>query len=494
MKSKTFKHGIHPADGKSLSAGIPIRLIPPEGNAVYPLSQHIGAPSVPVVTVGERVLAGQKIADAGGFVSAPIHTAVSGIVKAIGPHPTASGETMPCITIESDGLQEWIDPAYAPDPHLAGGDFVARIMAEPRMTALDGVAVREAVREAGIVGLGGAGFPAAVKLTPKDCGAIDFLIINAAECEPYLTSDYRLMLERPNELVAGCELLLRLFPNARCVIGVEDNKPEAIRVLREVSNSCNGVSVCPLKAKYPQGGERMLIAAITGRKLNSTLLPSAVGCIVMNVASVIATFYACALGRPLTHRVMTVTGDGVNTPCNLEVPIGISYRAVMEAAGGFCGDSAPEKIITGGPMMGTAIFSTDIPVTKTSASVLAFRRDPVALHDTTACIRCGKCLRACPERLVPVKLADAAERDDFGGFEAMGGMECIECGSCAYVCPAKRHLVQSMRYGKRQTGAIIRARKTAETAQSADKDTATNGKAVGRMKDDKKEKKGDNRA
>ncbi len=465
MKLRTFKRGIHPKDGKAYSAESPIRPIPAAGDFVYPLSQHIGAPAVPLVAVGDRVLAGQKLADAGGFVSAPIYSAVSGTVKAIGPHASGSGETVPCITVENDGQNEWIDPAFDPaNTPFTSPEAVANAMASEPLASMDKTAIRGRIREAGIVGLGGAGFPTAVKLTPKDDGEIDRLIINAAECEPYLTSDYRLMLERPHELLAGCELLLRLFPNARCIIGVETNKPAAIRLLSRLCRSLDAVSVCPLKAKYPQGGERMLIKAVTGRELNSTLLPSAVGCIVMNVASVIASFRACALGAPLTHRVMTVTGDGVVAPCNLEVPIGISHRAVLEAAGGFDGD--PRKIISGGPMMGTAIFTTDIPVTKTSASILAFKADPVALHDTTACIRCGKCLAACPERLVPTKLAEAAEGDDFASFEKYGGMECIECGSCAYVCPAKRHMVQSMRYGKRRTGAIIRERKAAEQAKA----------------------------
>lgn len=471
MKLKTFKQGIHPHDGKALSADKPIRLISPVGDMIYPLSQHIGAPAVPIVSVGEEVLAGQKLAEAGGFVSAPIHASVSGTVKAIGPHPTSSGETQNCITVTPDPETRWLDPAFSPDdPAYNGDDFVASAMAGEKLSSMDSAAIRAAIREAGIVGLGGAGFPAAVKLTPKDDNAIDYVIINAAECEPYLTSDYRLMLERPRALLAGCALVLRLFPNARCVLGIEANKPEAIKLLSGLCAEYDRISVCPLKAKYPQGGERMLIKAVTGRELNSTLLPSAVGCMVMNVASVIASFYACALGRPLTHRIMTVTGDGVKSPANLEVPVGISHRAVMEAAGGF--DGTPKKLISGGPMMGTALFSTDIPVTKTSASVLAFKADPVALHDTTACIRCGKCLAACPERLVPVKLADAAEINDFAAFEKLGGMECIECGSCAYVCPAKRYLVQSMRYGKRSTGAIIRARQAKEREAAAN----TNGK------------------
>lgn len=465
MKLKTFRRGIHPKDGKSLSADQPISSVEATtGQYVYPLSQHIGAPAVPIVSVGDKVLAGQKLAEAGGFVSAPIHASVSGTVSAIGPHASSSGETVPCITVSADGNNEWISPDLDPRNYrLTTAEAIDQAMGSEPLASMDAAAIRAAIREAGVVGLGGAGFPTAVKLTPKDDGAIDHLIINAAECEPYLTSDYRLMLEHPHELLAGCRLLLRLFPNARCIIGIENNKAAAIELLDSLCRSQSSpISVCPLKAKYPQGGERMLIKAVTGRELNSSLLPSAVGCIVINVASVIACFRACARGIPLTHRVMTLTGDGIEAPCNVEVPIGISHEEVLKQAKGFKG--SPRKVISGGPMMGTAIFNIQIPVTKTSASILAFREDPVALHDTTACIRCGKCLGACPERLVPTKLVEAAEADDFASFEKYGGMECIECGSCAYVCPAKRHMVQSMRYGKRKTGTIIRARKAAEQA------------------------------
>lgn len=464
MKTKTFRRGIHPYDGKKLSADSPIRIIPAEGDMVYPLSQHIGAPSVPVVSVGDHVLAGQKIAEAGGYVSAPLYTAVSGKVKAIAPCLTPSGEAQPCIIIENDGLNEWVDASFAPSAAAYDADAVNDALASPRVQAMDASAIRNAIREAGIVGLGGAGFPAVVKLTPKDDNAIDYLIVNAAECEPYLTSDYRLLIERGCELMAGCHLLLRLFPNAKCVIGIENNKPEAIRRLQGMLDhmKCDRLSVCSLKAKYPQGGERMLISAVTGRKLSSARLPADVGCVVVNVATVIASFRAVAWGQPLTHRIMTVTGDAVATPCNLEVPVGISFAKVLEAAGGFREGTEPRKIITGGPMMGTALFSLDVPVTKTSASILAFGSDPVALHDTTACIHCGKCVSVCPERLVPQLLSAAADGEHFDQFETYGGMECIECGSCAYVCPAKRHLVQSMRYGKRMTGQIIRARKAAE--------------------------------
>ena len=429
MKRKTFFRGIHPADGKALSQECPIRSFRPEGGEfIFPLSAHIGAPAVPIVQPGERVLLGQMIAKPGGFVSAAIHSSVSGTVKAIQPRTTVMGETRDSIVIENDGKYE-----------LFPGVGEKKDPGSPEE-------IRKDVQSAGIIGLGGAGFPTHVKLTVKDDSKVEYVIVNGAECEPYLTSDYRMMMERPDELVEGLKIILSLFPNARGVIAIEDNKPEAIRLLIERTASESRITVQPLVTKYPQGGERMLIHAVTGRDINSSMLPYDAGCIVDNVATVIAVYRAVVWNEPLTTTVMTVTGDAVNKPGNFELPVGCSHQLLLDEAGGF--SVSPEKVISGGPMMGTALFTLDIPVQKTTSSILAFAVDPVASHPSGPCIHCGRCVAACPEQLIPQMMQDAEDHDDFARFEALGGMECIECGSCTAVCPAHRTLTQSFKYGR----------------------------------------------
>ncbi|MBR3290296.1 MAG: RnfABCDGE type electron transport complex subunit C, partial [Clostridia bacterium] len=291
---------------------------------------------------------------------------------------------------------------------------------------------------------------------------------------PYLTTDYRLMLEKADDLLISIEILLRLFPNARAVIGIEDNKPQAIRHLQEAVQPYDRIEVCPLKTKYPQGGERMLIHAVTGADISSSVLPMDVGCVVENVASVLAIGDAVRFGVPLISRVMTLTGDALASPCNLRVAIGDSYRHVLEAAGGF--ETEPQKIISGGPMTGTAMFDLDVPVIKTSASLLALKMDDAAKQKTTACIHCGHCVRACPEFLVPQLLYRATQTDDFEGFEKLNGMECIECGCCAFACPAKLPLNQAFKYAKRVVGDRRRAQKAAETAKAAEEKAAAEAK------------------
>lgn len=430
MKLKSFKKGVHPYDGKELSKDCEIRKVSAGTQMVYPLSQSIGAPSKPCVAVGDRVLLGQLIAEAGGFISAPIFSSVSGTVKAIAPRLTVNGSKVESIIIDNDSLNETV-PEFGKTRNLSD---------------LSSNDIIEIIKNSGIVGLGGAGFPANVKLSPKNPDDIDTIIINGAECEPYLTSDYRLMLEKGSEIVSGIKAILKLFPNAKAVIGIENNKPDAISVMEEKTSGEEKISVQPLKTKYPQGGERQLIYAVTGRKLNSKILPADKGCIVVNTASCYAIYEAVYMSMPLIHKVMTITGEGVNSPCNLDVPLGMSHSEVLAAAGGAKEETV--KFISGGPMMGMAMGSLDVPVVKTSSSILAFTKDDVAALPQSNCIHCGKCVKACPEILVPQMMAKTVKANDYEKFADLGGMECIECGCCTFVCPAKIPLTQMFKLGK----------------------------------------------
>ena len=426
MAKLTFVGGIHPYDGKELSKDMPIMDILPKGELVYPLSQHIGAPAKAIVQKGDRVLAGQKIAESGAFVSAPVYASVSGVVKSIEPRRVVTGDMVMSIVVENDGLYE--DVGFFPAAPL---DKLSR------------EEIIEIIREAGIVGMGGAGFPTHVKLSPKEPEEIDYVIANCAECEPYLTSDYRRMLEEPEKLIGGLKILLSLFENAQGILAVEDNKPDCIALLRKLTKDETNISVKALKTKYPQGGERHLIYATTGRKINSTMLPADVGCIVNNVDTIVAVYRALTEGRPLMERIVTVTGDAIENPRNFRVKIGMSYQEILEEAGGF--RTKPEKIICGGPMMGFAMFDLNVPTTKTSTALLAFTKDEVSALEPGPCINCGRCVEVCPGRVSPSRLADYAERFDEEAFLANHGMECCECGCCSYVCPARRHLTQEIK-------------------------------------------------
>lgn len=440
MGLATFKGGVHPYEGKELSENKPVQELEPKGLLVYPMSQHIGAPAKPLVSVGDRVLAGQKIGEAGGFISAHVIASVSGTVKAIEPRRTANGAMVLSVVVENDGTYE----------------TVAHVGEDRDPSLLSKEEIRSIVKEAGIVGLGGAGFPTHVKLTPKDDSKIDYILVNGAECEPYLTSDYRMMLEEPEKIVGGLKVILQLFENAKGVIGIEDNKPEAIKKLTELVKDEPRISVCPLKTKYPQGGERSLIYAVTGRKVNSSMLPADAGCIVDNVDTVISIYMAVCKQTPLMRKIITVTGDAVKEPRNFKVKLGTNYQELLEAAGGF--KSEPEKILSGGPMMGQALFTLDIPVSKTSSALTCFTKDQVAQYEPTPCIRCGRCVSVCPSNIIPVMMMQAALRNDCEAFEKLNGMECVECGSCTYICPARRPLTQAFKE-MRKTVAANRRKK-----------------------------------
>ena len=421
----TFKGGVHPNDGKSFAKDKEIVELLPKGDLVYPLSQHIGAPASPIVKKGDHVLKGQMIAEAGGFVSAPIYASVSGTVKAIEPHVNPTGAKVNCIVIENDGQYEEVEyPPVKPLSELTKEEILNMIA------------------NAGIVGMGGAGFPTRVKLSPKEPEKIDYIIANCAECEPYITADYRRMMETPELLVEGMKVILKLFDNAKGIFGVEDNKPDCIAKLKELVKDEPRMEVKTLMTKYPQGAERQLIYATTGRAINSTMLPADAGCVVDNVETVISIYNAVVKGIPSMERVVTVSGNGVANPGNYKVLFGTNQRELVEAAGGL--KEGCEKVISGGPMMGFAMYTLDTPITKTSSSILCLSKDEVSASTATACINCGRCVEACPSRIIPSRLADLAERHDDAGFVKMNGLECVECGSCSYVCPAKRHLKQAI--------------------------------------------------
>ena len=426
MAFLTFKGGVHPYDGKELSKAKPVKEFLPGKEMVYPLSQHIGAPAQPVVKKGDSVLAGQKIAEMGGFVSAPIHATVSGVVKDLKKVRNNVGAMVDAIIIENDEKYETVEfqPAKSLDA-LSKEEIIARI------------------KEGGVVGMGGAGFPTHVKLSPREPEKIEYVLVNGAECEPYLTSDYRRMLEQQEWIIGGLKCMLKLFDHAKGCICIEDNKPDCIEKITEMVKDEPRIEVCTLKTKYPQGAERCLIAAVSGREINSSMLPADAGCVVDNIDTVCAVYRAVMFGEPVMDRIVTVTGDAVADPCNFNVKLGSSFADLLEAAGGL--KQSAEKIISGGPMMGFAMFDYHVPVVKTSSAMLCMSKDEVSANEPTACINCGRCVSACPARLIPSRLATYSEHGQEELFVKNNGMECVECGCCSFTCPAKRPLTQSVR-------------------------------------------------
>lgn len=431
MKGLTFKRGIHPNYHKETTAGVKIEKMLPDKELVFPMSQHIGAPCTPIVQKGDYVYVGDLIGAANGFVSATIHSSVSGVVKAVEMRMTLKGVKDTCVIVENDGL-------YA--INLENHHETSKL-GEP----LTKEELIEYVKKAGIVGLGGATFPTHVKLSTPEDKKVEYILINGAECEPYLTSDHRVMLERGEEVVEGIKLLLQVFKDAKAIIGIEDNKLDAYWHMVDLTKE-TPIKVQLLHTKYPQGSEKHLIYALTSREVPSGKLPIEVGCIVHNIDSVGAIYRAVVKREPVMSRIITVSGKGVHKPCNLEVKIGTSIRQVLEQAQ--IDWEQTVKIIVGGPMMGVAISDVDVPVVKGTSAILCFTAKESAYEVASNCIRCGKCVEACPMGLIPSMLQKSAIHRRYDEFIKQNGMDCIECGCCAYTCPAKRELVQAIRTAK----------------------------------------------
>lgn len=443
---KTFKiGGVHPPENK-LSAGEAIVTLPLPEQVIIPLSQHIGAPAVPTVKKGDHVKAGQVIGQAAGFISANIHSSVSGTVVNIEAVTDASGYPRPSVIIQVEG-DEWEESILQEAEKKQPSDYTKE-------------EIIKAINAAGIVGMGGATFPTQVKLSPPPGNKAEVLIVNGVECEPYLTADHRLMLEHGEELMTGIQLIKRALGVERAVIGIENNKPDAIAHLKQLAAGIPGVEVCPLKVKYPQGGEKQLIKAVTGKSVPSGGLPIAVGAVVQNVGTVYAVYEAVMKHKPLVERVVTVTGKSVKKPGNYLCRIGTPIARLIEAAGGMPEDTG--KVISGGPMMGKAVTSTDIAVTKGTSGVLLMPESESQRLPYRNCIRCGKCVDVCPMGLEPYHLMLLAGENMLEALEEEHVMDCIECGSCMYTCPAHRPLLDLIRLGKNKTGQMIRARKAAK--------------------------------
>lgn len=420
----TFKGGFHIRDEKALTNNIATRPLPDCDVHIFPMRQHIGAPLKALVKVGDNVFVGQKIADSTEFVSAPIHSSVSGTVKDIKPYFHDSGTMVEAIFVEND-------KCYTLDESVCPKDY-------EKMTKEEMLSV---IREAGIVGMGGAGFPTHVKLSPKN--AVDYVIVNGAECEPYITADHRYMLENADDIIYGLKVAMKILNLSDGYIGVELNKKNGIEALKSAKEYNEKIHVVPLKTKYPQGAEKQLISAITKRHVPAGGLPADAGVIVINIATTVAIANAFKKGLPPIEKNVTLSGDAIANPSNFKARTGIPVSFLIEQAGGFV--EQPQKVISGGPMMGITQYNTDYPVTKTTSSVLSLLKAPKTFDPDAPCIRCGRCVDHCPMQLMPLKLAEASKKDDLVMAEHYNVLECIECGLCSYICPAKQNLLQYIR-------------------------------------------------
>lgn len=441
MKHATFKGGIHPAYNKHYTESLKIEDMAPVKQVVIPMSMHIGAPCTPVVNKDDKVKMGQLIGQAGGFVSANIHASVSGTVTAVEKRLTSDGRMTMCVIIENDFADTPSDEMKA--------------HAVDKLTEKD---IKGIIGSAGLVGLGGATFPTHVKLSPPEGTKIDYVIINGAECEPYLTSDDALMKEYPEKVIGGLKIIMKVLGQSKGYIGIEANKPEAIGAMEKLADET--VEVYTLDTKYPQGSEKHLITAITGREVPSGALPSAVGCVVSNAATAAAVYDAVMTGKPVYERLVTITGSGIKEPKVLKVRVGTMVGEIIDYCGGLTDDI--KKVVLGGPMMGFAQYTTDVPATKGTSGILCLNEKDAAIPEPSNCIKCGKCVDACPMHLMPLYIAAYSQRINYEKAEEYNALDCIECGSCAYVCPAKRPLVSAIRVAKRE---IVAKRKREQEAK-----------------------------
>lgn len=436
IKGLTFPRGIFPPHKKKMTENLSIEVMPAPDVIVLPLCQHIGISCSCMTAPGDKVLMGQQIGDAGGYISAPVHSPVSGVVKSIEDWPSSNNGTVQVVIIENDGLDEKIEGRNkAPE---TPEEFL------------------DTIEKAGIVGMGGATFPTHVKLKPPTDKKIDTLIINGAECEPYLTADHVLMLEYAEKIAKGVSIVARILDVDRIVLGIEINKPDAIEKMESVKNLCPGMEIVQLKVKYPQGGEKQLIQAVTQRQVPSGGLPMDVGVVVLNVGTTAAIYDAVEYGKPLYERILTVSGDGAKKTKNLLVRVGTAFEDVINYCGGLGGDVV--KVISGGPMMGKAQYDMRVSVTKATSGILLLTESETKRLNDQPCIRCGRCSDVCPINLMPLYLCDYSNNGFMDKCEEIHVMDCIECGCCTYICPARRNIVQAIQSAKRDVSAVNRAK------------------------------------